>query len=254
MQLQRLNMDNSWHYATRDQSILIDPWLEGVEVDYFPWFNTQWHRTPPLSYAQIPAFDAVLITQKYPDHFHEKTLRALQPTHLFAPKSIHKALHALLPNATIQSFGAEDTQLDWGHWSIHWMHTARRIDPIYDAVLIDDGVRSLFIATHGFQLSHTDVARLNTVSPIHVLMSPFNRYRLPSLLGGLVSPGLDGLKTLVEQTNPAVVLRTHDEDKHHKGLVSKLATIERFTGDMLSRHPWLSDRYSPMTDYSPVTY
>ena len=35
MQLQRLNMDNSWHYATRGQSILIDPWLEGVEVDYF---------------------------------------------------------------------------------------------------------------------------------------------------------------------------------------------------------------------------
>ena len=133
------------------------------------------------------------------------------------------------------------------------MHTARRIDPIYDTVLIDDSVRSLFIATHGFQLSHTDAARLNTVSPIHVLMSPFNRYRLPSLLGGLVS-SLDGLKTLVEQTNPAVVLRTHDEDKHHKGLVSKLATIDRFTGDMLSRHPWLSDRYSPMTDYSPVTY
>ena len=46
--------------------LVIDPWLEGTEVDYFAWFNTQWLRTPPVPYCDVPAFDAVLITQKYP--------------------------------------------------------------------------------------------------------------------------------------------------------------------------------------------
>ena len=56
-------MDNSWCLGLGGKRFLIDPWLEGVEVDYFSWFNTQWHRTPPLSYSELPAFDAVLITQ-----------------------------------------------------------------------------------------------------------------------------------------------------------------------------------------------
>lgn len=254
MRLQRLNMDNSWHYTAQGQSILIDPWLEGVEVDYFPWFNTQWHRTPPISYEKVPAFDAVLITQKYPDHFHKKTLTVLQPKLIFAPQSIHKALNTLLPDAMIRSFGPKDTCLEWDSWSIHWLHTARRIDPIYDAVLIDNGIQSLFIATHGFQLSSADTAKLQDISPTHILMSPFNRYQLPSILGGLVSPGLNGLKTLVEEIQPTVVLRTHDEDKHASGLICKLANIDRFTNDMLPAHPWLSSRYEPLFDYSPVTY
>lgn len=254
MRLQRLNMDNSWHFESRGRSILIDPWLEGVEVDYFPWFNTQWHRTPPIAYKNVPSFDAVLITQKYPDHFHSQTLTALQPQVVMAPKSIHKALAAILPKATLKTFEPAGGPLKWGAWSIHWLHTSRRIDPIYDAVIIDDGHQSLFIATHGFQLSAAHQTRLNQVSPVHILMSPFNRYRLPSVLGGLVSPGLDGLKALVEQIHPNIVVRTHDEDKHHKGLVSKLASIDRFEMDMLQENPWLSERYTPLSDYSPVTY
>ena len=41
MLLQRLNMDNSWFLDLGGCRLLIDPWLEGQEVDYFPWFNTQ---------------------------------------------------------------------------------------------------------------------------------------------------------------------------------------------------------------------
>jgi len=254
MRLQRLNMDNTWHFTSQGRSIVIDPWLEGVEIDYFPWFNTQWHRTPPVRYGQVPDFEAVLITQKYPDHFHTKTLETLNPKLVFAPDSLRKQLSRILPDTEVRTFTPRETHLRWGDWSLQWFHTTRRIDPIYDAVLIDNGTQSLFIATHGFQLSEGHQKQLQGASPVHILMSPFNRYRLPSLLGGLVSPGLDGLKTLVQHTQPNVIVRTHDEDKHNKGIVSKLASIHHFEMDMLPENPWLSERYSPVSDYSPVTY
>ena len=88
IQVQRLNMDNSLFLEISGWKVLIDPWLEGTEVDFFGWFNTQWHRTPPLPYEQIPAFDTVLITQKYPDHFHAETLKKLNPGHIIAPGSL----------------------------------------------------------------------------------------------------------------------------------------------------------------------
>ena len=81
--IQRLNMDNSFFVEINGWKLLIDPWLEGTEVDFFPWFNTQWHRTPPLPYEELPAYDTVLITQKYPDHYHEKTLKKLNPGQIF---------------------------------------------------------------------------------------------------------------------------------------------------------------------------
>ncbi len=89
---QRLNMDNSFFIEMSGWKILIDPWLEGTEVDYFEWFNMQWHRTPPLPYSDIPDFDTVLITQKYPDHFHIKTLKKLAPKHIIGPKSLENKL------------------------------------------------------------------------------------------------------------------------------------------------------------------
>jgi L-ascorbate metabolism protein UlaG (beta-lactamase superfamily) len=51
MNIQRLNMDNSWRLEFGGKSVLIDPWLMGVEVDYFSWFNTQWHKTAPVPKA-----------------------------------------------------------------------------------------------------------------------------------------------------------------------------------------------------------
>ena len=88
--LQRLNMDNSWFVEFSGLKMLIDPWLEGTEVDFFSWFNTQWHRTTPLNYNQLPVFDIVLITQKYPDHFHATTMKKLSPKSIIAPKSLQK--------------------------------------------------------------------------------------------------------------------------------------------------------------------
>ena len=70
-----------------------------------------------------------------------------------------------------------------------------------------------------------DTARIGHDAQCEVLLSTFNLYSLPKILGGLVSPGLDGLAALVEQTQPRRVVQTHDELKHAKGLIPALAHI-----------------------------
>ncbi len=248
--LQRLNMDNSWFVEIGGWKVLIDPWLEGTEVDFFGWFNTQWHRTTPLSYDQLPAYDSVLITQKYPDHFHAETLEKLAPKSIFAPKSLQKKLKKLLPNAAVIGLDATNNKTIINNIQVTFLATTRNIDPIYDAFILDDGKESIFIATHGFQMSEKHIETLKKASPCQLLITPFNLYKLPFFLGGVVSPGLEGVEHLCEVLNPRKVIATHDEDKHAKGLVSKFAKIIRPSSkETLLKLPWLGERYQEITHY-----
>lgn len=253
IQVQRLNMDNSLFIEISGWKVLIDPWLEGTEIDFFGWFNTQWHRTAPLPYDQIPAFDTVLITQKYPDHFHVETLKKLKPTHIIAPRSLQKKITKILPNASLTTFDSIDNQAMINNVKVTFLPTQRKIDPIYDAYLLDDGKESVFIATHGFQTSEKSMAHIKMASPCQLLINPFNQYKLPFFLGGVVSPGLDGVKHLCEVLEPKNVIATHDEDKHATGLVSKFAKIIRpSSAEELQQIPWLSDRYQELNHYKRI--
>ena len=249
MILQRLNMDTSWLIELSGITIVVDPWLEGVEIDYFRWFNTQWHRTPPLPYADIPAHDAVLITQKYADHCHELTLRRLQPAVVLAPRSVEKQLRRWLPDATLMLFEPSHRQHQLGALTITQLRTRRRMDPIYDAFVIEDGHQRLMMANHGFSLDAAHIEQMASQPRCDVLVSPLNRYRLPAFLGGVVTPGLDGLRPLVEQVQPRWVIQTHDEDKHARGLIPKLAKVDIFDVKQLADLPWLRERYQPMNHY-----
>ena len=253
MILQRLNMDNAWFLELAGLRLVIDPWLEGEEVDYFTWFNTQWLRTPPVSYGDVPAFDAVLITQKYPDHLHEQTLKRLNPTTVLAPDFLESRLEHILPNATIRSFSEEARSQRLGEVRITHLSTRRRLDPIYDAYFLEHEDESVLIANHGFQIDDGHRADLGHDGQCEILLSTFNLYSLPKILGGLVSPGLDGLAALMEQTKPRKVVQTHDELKHAKGLIPALAHIVPFDPNHVENHPWLHDRYLHIPDYTPVT-
>ncbi len=233
--------------------LVVDPWLEGKEVDYFSWFNTQWLRTPPLPYDELPEFDAVLITQKYPDHLHEQTLCRLDPAVVFAPDFLGSRLQRILPSATIRSFSKTARSQSLGSVRITHLPTRRRVDPIYDAYFLEHADESVLIANHGFQLDDGHRMVLGHDGRCEVLLSCFNLYSLPSILGGLVSPGLDGLANLVEQTQPRTVVQTHDELKYAKGLVPALARIVPFDADGVQDHAWLRERYLPIPDYQPVT-
>ena len=246
-------MDNSFFMNISGWKILIDPWLEGTEVDYFEWFNTQWHKTPPLSYDDIPDFDTILITQKYPDHFHPETLKKLNPKHIIGPRSLENKLKNLFPAAKIEGLDSKNNTTLIKEHKVTFLGTKRKIDPIYDAFILDDGKASVFVSTHGFHFNNKDLDLLKQTSPCHLLITPFNYYKLPFFLGGLVSPGLNGVKHLCETIDPMKVVATHDEDKHAKGIVSKFARIKRPSSSKnLTKLPWLGKRYLEVNHYNRI--
>ncbi len=242
-------MDNSWFIELNGLKILVDPWLEGKEIDFFPWFNTQWHRTAPISYEEVPEYDYVLITQKYPDHFHKQTLKKLQPKKIIAPASIEKALKKLLPESEIISLGKNQTCFSENNVSVRWYPTSRKLDPIYDAFMLSDEEESIFLATHGYFISKEEV---KIEKPLKLVISPFNDFQLPFYLGGTISPGLAGLKHLTEKLSPKYIISTHDEDKHAEGLVIKMAKVKRISKSDLEQHPIFKDKILEINHYQPV--
>lgn len=249
MQIQRLNMDNSWLLQLKGLRLLVDPWLEGVEIDFFRWFNMQWHKTQPLPYNQLPFYDAVLITQKYPDHFHQATLKRLAPKRIIAPASIELKLMKLFPSSEIMALSKKRTSCTINDTEIQFFPTQRRIDPIYDAYCISDDEEAIFLAPHGYAAD-----RINAWPdrPVKLLICPFNHYELPALLGGTVSPGIEGLVKLTNKISPRFVVGTHDEDKHASGLVSKLAKIRRTQPADLNTIEGLAGLVLDVPDYQPV--
>lgn len=254
MKIQRLNMDNSWCIEFAGKSLLIDPWLTGVEVDYFPWFNTQWRKTKPLDIAEVPEFDLVIITQKYPDHFHPTTLKALNPKTIIVPKSIEKAVKKLLPNAHVWNLETALHHAADISFNVHFIPTLRKIDPIYDAIVLENGEESILIATHGYSESNEWAAALKKLPPIKLAFTPFNRYKLPFFLGGTVAPGLAAVERLIKTHKPEHLVATHDEDKHAKGLVHKFAKITFSPSHAeLMKNNLFENRLITITDYAVHT-
>jgi hypothetical protein len=244
--IQRLNMDNTWSVDVDGLRLLVDPWLVGAEIDFFAWFNKQWHRTAPADWQSVPAHDLVIITQKYPDHYHEETLRLLRPKRLIVPSSIERKVKALLPDAEVLVLGKDNATHREKGVTIRWLHTDRSIDPIYEAVLVDGPEDSVLIAPHG-QPDHPGLP-----DKVSLLISPFNHYRLPFFLGGTVAPGLDGLRRLAARVAPNHIVATHDEDKHAAGLVSRLARVTRIGKADLKAYPDLHARCLEIEDYNVV--
>ena len=244
--VQRLSMDSSWWISIGGVRLLVDPWLIGPEVDYARWFNTQWHATPPVPLDTLPTWDVVLISQKYPDHLHAETLRSLDPEEVWAPEHTHAALGRILPRATLRD--ARREVIRRGELTVRWLASRRRIDPIYEAVVLDDGTDSIVLAPHGLVPDADHRGVLAECSPCVALLAPLRRYQLPAVLGGAVAPGAQGLGPLVEAVEPRWIVPTHDEDKRGTGLVPRLARVTPFDP---AAHPKFASRVCEVPDYSP---
>lgn len=254
MEIQRLNMDNSWLLSFAGQKILIDPWLKGAEIDFFSWFNKQTHRTKPLGPAEINTYDWVLITQKYPDHFHPETLIDLNPKRIMVPNSILKKVKKLLPNAEVIAFNESPIKVFNSSINVSFLSSPKKIDPIYDALLLDDEKESIFVATHGYLNFEHFKPLFHQKPAVKLAFAPFNKYELPAFLGGLVAPGLEGVSKLMEYLNPSYIVATHDEDKLAEGLVSKFAKITWSPNtEKLQAMPHLKNKYLAISDYKTYT-
>ncbi len=254
MVIQRLNMDNSW-WIQWDNGIriLIDPWLTGNEIDYFPWFNTQWHRTPPLSLEKISPFDAVLITQKYPDHFHLDTLKMIKPTRIMGPSAIKKKVHKHLSDVHFEFFKEGSNTFFNTGLRLHFLNKSSSLGPDFNAMLLENGEESLFIAPHSCKPGPHLMEWLHGKPPVSILFTTFQRYELPFWLGGPIAPGLPQLIKLVEQINPDKIVSTHDEQKYGKGLVPRMARIiPRPDVQAINAIDVLSEKYLDIADYQPV--
>jgi hypothetical protein len=160
------------------------------------------------------------------------------------PKSIQKACQKLLPDAEVITFNQDLNPIPGTNINLHFLSTNRWVDPIYDALLLENGFMSIFLASHGFSLSEAQKDAVGKCPPVELLITPFNLYKLPAILGGVVSPGLKSVKALVECLNPKAVVATHDEDKFARGLVSRFARIKRAPhSDELKSMDFLANRY-----------
>ncbi|CAG0910339.1 unnamed protein product, partial [Cyprideis torosa] len=125
--------------------------------------------------------DIVSFVEKAQEQFDEKEAKRLE-----------KKIRKNLPKASLTLVDADNSQTRIGDVMVTYLPTRRKVDPIYDAFLLDNGKESVFLATHGYQFDDQSKRAIEEASPCELLVTPFNRYELPFFLGGTVSPGLDG--------------------------------------------------------------
>lgn len=232
--LRRLNMDTSWSLDWAGTNMLIDPWLVGSEVDGFSWFNEQWHATAPVPIAEIGPYDFIVISQAYSDHCHENTLAALKEVHVLTVPSAKRRVQRALPERVVHVL----PELTSGRWHeqgplrLAYLDPGKKIDPIYNGIVIRHDQQCVVYFPHGFFLKPMQLEALKSLD-ISVLITSFSHFKLPFFLGGAVNPGQDNAMELVRQLNPAKVVHTHDENKHAKGLVKKIARVEYPTPESL---------------------
>ena len=225
IEIRRLNMDNSWQLRWDGVSLLLDPWLIGSEIDGYSWFNEQWHVTPPVSIAETGPVDVVIVSQPYSDHCHAETIKQLLPYgQVLAVKPAMKRLKSEIKELkNIEEIpDAKQQWLSCGPLQIAKLSPDRWIDPIYHAVIIRRGDDAVFYAPHGFVLTE---GQLDIMRALHVrlLITTFTYFKLPAILGGVINLGVEAVRKLAAQIDPARIINTHDEQKTGKGIVMKIA-------------------------------
>ena len=248
MQLQRLNMDNSWLVDFGGTRLLVDPWLGGEQIDGARWFSVQRHLSAPLPLERLAPYDFVIVTQPYSDHFHKETLLALKPAALIAPEALRKAILRILPETHFIALNAKSAT-HAASIRLTLLPHDQALGPNFHALGIDDGHESMIFAPHGLP----KLEGLGHLPPCKLLMTTFNTYRLPRILGGTIAPGTEQLARLIEALKPDFVLRTHDEIKEAHGLVSRLAKVSTPSDEEALQLPCLQGRYLPVNDYHPFT-
>ena len=76
--------------------------------------------------------------------------------------------------------------------------------------------------SHGYNFSEVQTAYIVSFKK-KIVISSFSTYKLPFFLGGIINPGLQDRKALVENIQAELVLQTHDGDSHSSGLIKKIA-------------------------------
>lgn len=250
--LQRLNQDTSWKIKLNGVQILLDPWLTGSEIDGFSWFNEQWHATAPLAIEELGAIDHIVVSQPFSDHCHEETITLLSPVIPIAavPAARNRLEKSFGQSRVFQTIPEyKNGFLSLGELRFAQFRTASILDQVHNALLVlSPNGDNIFYAPHGFVPNAKQIAVLKQY-PIHVLITTVSEYHLPFFLGGTVNLGMGVLQKLAQILNPRHIISTHDEQKHAKGLVPKIArTFYPSAATILEKQP----NYVTVEDYSVI--
>lgn len=222
LKIQRLNMDSSWFIEWQETKFILDPWLLGAEIDFFSWFNKQWHRTKALPIEELPEYDHVIISQSFSDHCHEETLLKLNPKSIYSHSKTKKRLKksGIDQVKTIADFPSR-TIIE--KLSFSFLHNQNLTKASFSGLIIEQENEQILYLPHGFHFTQDQIKIIQQKNTI-LLITSLSNYELPFYLGGTVNPGLNSAMALNKLFDPDLILQTHDEEKHSKGLVKKFAT------------------------------
>jgi hypothetical protein len=229
MQLTRLNADTSWLLEAGGLRLVIDPWLVGVEIDGFRWFNCQSLGQPALPVSSLGRFDAVIVSQPFSDHCHEETLALLDasvPIYAVSAAAVRIRKHFGTSRivSVIPAFPAPPLVL--GGLRLQALPPRSAVDPTHGSLWVQSDEGSLLYAPHGcWPPAVARAALAGTVRPLTVLATSAT-YGLPFFLGGTVNLGLAAAQRLCVALRADRFVDTHSERKPATGAVRRFARLE----------------------------
>ncbi len=257
LKIRRLNMDSTWQVQWDQTSLIIDPWLLGTEVEGWPWFNEQWHATPPMSIEDIGHYDGIIVSQSYSDHCHEETLDLMPEAPIYGtPKAFKRLRKSVADRLHLLPDLADGEWLQMGDVHVAFLDPGRKLDPVYYGIAIRQGEDVILYTPHGFEPTAEQRQQLTDYN-IVLLITSFSLFRLPGWMGGDVNPGMDRARQLVEMLDPQKVVHTHDEEKNARGIVKKIARViypdyEQLKKDFPGRFIYLGEDYQYLTLSEPA--
>lgn len=249
LQIRRLNMDTSWQLQWGQTILLIDPWLQGSEIDGFAWFNEQWHTVPPISIDLLGVYHAIVISQPFSDHCHEETLHQLNSVPLLVNPKAKKRLVKEFGKREIETLPLWDKKewLRFGNVDIAYLKSSKVLSAAFDAILIRNEHELIVYCPHGFELTLEQQTYLSRYQ-VKALIVGFSSFELPFFLGGVVNPGKTNALELAKVLNPQTIFHTHDENKASKGIVKRIAkikypTVEEMKEELEAQFVFLGQAY-----------
>lgn len=217
--LQRINMDSCWLLQLEGTRLLIDPWITGSETDGFKWLNRQWHVHEVMDPANLPGFDAILITQPYDDHCHIASLQLIAGDKpILADRRASAKIRRHLKNVRLITLDEKTrAKTQFHNVSLYISPT----DKLYNGCVIEGGGHTLLYLPHGIEMKPRYLKHFPTQAD--VVLSSASTFRLPFWLGGLVAKGIANIQEIQQHFAPRSIYTTHDEPKEGVGLVSVFA-------------------------------
>ena len=215
MKFQKLNDDCSWLWELNGTKIIVDPWFTPSQIDGHRLFSEQFHQNPQPSVSNLPKADFLFISNPFTDHCNKETLVEFD----FSIPVI--ANRRILKKISKWNHFQKLIPLEDAPFQIKEYKPGRFLDLVHSAYLFELEENAILFAPHG--------AKKRNLPKATVLITTTTRYHLPFWLGGTVNLGIKKAELLYEHCGARILLSTHDEQKHGKGFVERLAKKEYVT-------------------------